>query len=257
MGRRGESPGRGLSGASFSGANAPRAGDGLGEGFRVEFLGLDGEGKPVYRVCVEQSCVAAAVRWLFERAGESIEEALEILGYSPEEVDRRPRERITPEKREKRRKLLRLASKLFGKYIMVVHCEGKDIWYKLGLALTDGTIQIIEGYVRASIEFGTTRAELARCVLLAWSRATVCLHDGFYFRGKEPVPSLRFMVKASKSLRRLLLMARRAPRQLAELIANDSERLYSFLAGVVDGDGSVSTSIKVTASQHKTIKVCP
>ena len=41
--------------------------------------------------CLEQSCVVAAVRWLFERAGECIEEALEILGYEPEEVDRRPR----------------------------------------------------------------------------------------------------------------------------------------------------------------------
>lgn len=118
--------------------------------------------------------------------------------------------------------------------------------------MTDGAIRDIRVY----IEFDTTRVELARCVLHAWSEARVCLSNSFYFNGRRPVPSLCFTVKVSEALRRLLLMARKMPRQLAELIASDSGRLSSFLAGVVDGDGCVEERWQNGKLKYSVVVAC-
>ena len=206
-----------------------------GAGFKVEFLRFD-KGKPVYAVIVEPEHEMEVVKWLFNRAREALSEALKILGYSPEEVNRQPLERLTPEKKEKRRNVQKLASNLFGRYIVVSESE-KSAWYKLGLSMADADKELLR-------YFGTTRSETAFCIIRAFRKVEVTLGSGWYTRDGAIVPALFISANDGKLAR----LRRLSAKEVAELLLKDRGRLAQFTAGAVDGDGDVEENGTVRIS---------
>jgi len=95
--------------------------------------------------------------------------------------------------------LFNVASKLFGKFFIITTIQ-KSIWYRLGLALAEGHPENRSN----TFDFGSTRASLGYCILIAWREVSVTLHNGFYVdRRRVIVPSLRYTVK-DYELRRLI-----------------------------------------------------
>jgi len=243
--------GEGSSGASFSGANAPRAGAGPEEGeglmkFKIEFLRYE-NGKRVYRIFIDPSNEEALAEWLIEKAKEALEKALQQLNYHPREVC----PKTYSLDKAKARKLYNIASKLFGKY-KVITKTSKSLWYRLGLALTDGTI------TEGGIIFGTTTKELTFCVIRAWPEATVSFH-GISPSKDGLIPSIRICVPL-RDMKIFLKMALREPSNFAKVLESDEEKRNDFLAGAVDGDGCVQdTSViiiaKIGSRMHKILEI--
>ena len=233
-------------GAPFSGAKAPRAGVGpegggvlVFKGFRVEF-GLDEKGRPLHEVLVDPGAEVAVVEWLFAKARRKLEEALQELGYSREDVSRRPLEKPSPEKEERRRRLRRRVSEKFGKYVIITSSE-KSPWYRLGLSLTDGKI------VNNSIVIiNTTKTATGFCVLKAWKVIVVTFHDVTTLKDGTLAPSLSFEAEMKGIAGYIqVLVAGKASK----------EEVVEFIAGAIDGDGHVDYhgTVGIVVSKKKAL----
>lgn len=88
--------------------------------FTVEFLGYSKEGKTIYRVYVRPNHESKVITWLYERARGTLESALRLLGYKLEDINRKPKEKLSEDRRKKRNALFNIASKLFGKFFIII-----------------------------------------------------------------------------------------------------------------------------------------
>jgi len=195
---------------------------------RFRFLGFKRE-RPVFQVFLDEGEELSLIKELFRKARLCIRVAVNSLGYTLEEINRKPLERLPLDRRIKRNSVLRLARRIFGRYIIYTTDE-KSNYYKLGLALTDG-------YIRSNVSFETTRYDLSFCIFKAWQKVTVRLGRGFYVKNNNLYPSLE------------LTCSRVEKEFLWKLQGKNISRyeLYEFIAGIIDGDGTVD---------KKVVKIC-
>jgi len=133
--------------------------------------------------------------------------------------------------------------KLLSNVVYVRSCEGRSFWYRLGLALSDGsplsrskiifslsTPCTVEAVIRA---FGETKTYLGRIMI---SRASGKIIPVFNVVATDNAvaDTIRSLRKHGGSRNNPVIS------KLIKDLKSHRERLASFLAGAIDGDGAIS-----------------
>jgi len=122
------------------------------------------------------------------------------------------------------------------KSVRIVNAKPKSIWYRLGLAMSDGSY-----HSRSNIMFSVSTSHTIDCILNSFSRMTLYLarYIGCPRSGKIS-PAFNIMVKDEELAQIISRMKREKQLVNIELVSQlirNKRALAEFLAGVIDGDG--------------------
>jgi len=180
---------------------------------------------PLYSVTMDASEVEEFVEYLFVRAMYAYMIAASILGLKLQDIAKKPHHGKSTELHKKAYKIF---NKAFGRIRLRVKNAGRTSkFYKYGLILSDGHVS----KSRKMIQFGSTDPELIRIVLLAFKRAEVYILHPTLLRNDTIHPFIYIHIDNNLG----------GPEQFLSILFNATvTELVDYVAGLADGDGSIS-----------------
>jgi hypothetical protein len=130
------------------------------------------------------------------------------------------------------------------KSIEIKYLHKSSLWYRLGLALSDGSI-----LSKNSIIFSTSRPHTINAIMHGFDRIKIYLAKYMIsVRTRKIIPIINIVVKDPETATLLRnIKEGRLSDHIVNTLINNKNILADFLAGVIDGDGSVD---------HDNIRIC-